>query len=83
MNKKSVNWWNIITKLSRDKSTWDHLEPAEIVELLQRVTEAKEKIKGFDQYILIHINPALQKLQYLRDHRHINYIQNLNPIYKN
>ena len=40
VSKKSVNWWNIINKISHDKSTWDYLEPAEIVEILQRVTEA-------------------------------------------
>ena len=67
VSKKPVNWWNIITKISRDKSTWDYLEPAEIVEILQRVTEAKEKIAGVDQYIRIHLSPALQKLQFLTD----------------
>lgn len=67
VNKKSVNWWNTIDKISRDKSTWDYLEPAEIVEILQRVTEAKEKIAGLDQYIRIHLDPALQKLQFLTD----------------
>ena len=82
MSKKSVNWWNIITKLSHDKSAWDHLEPAEVVEILQRVTEAKEKIKGFDQYIRIHLSPALQKLQYLRDYGHITYVQSIST-YKN
>jgi hypothetical protein len=82
LSKKSVNWWNIITKLSQDTSTWDYLEPAEIVEILQRVTEAKEKIRGLDQYIRIHLSPALQKLQYLVDHRHISEIQNLNLVYK-
>ena len=82
LNNKSVNLWNIITKLSHDKSTWDHLEPAEIVEILQRVAEAKEKIKGLDQYIRINLSPALQKLQYLLDHGYINDIRNLNLVYK-
>lgn len=67
VSKKSVNWWNIINKISHDKSTWDYLEPAEIVEILQRVTEAKEKIVGLDRYIRIHLGPALQKLQFLTD----------------
>jgi hypothetical protein len=67
VSKKPVNWWNIITKISHDKSTWDYLEPAEIVEILQRVTEAKERIAGLDQYIRIYLSPALQKLQYLMD----------------
>lgn len=83
LSKKSVNWWNIITKLSHDKSTWDHLEPAEIIEILQRLAEAKEKIIGLDQYIRIHLSPALQKLQSLLDHRHIIEIQNLNLVYLN
>ncbi len=74
MTKKSVNWWNIITKISRDKSTWDYLEPAEIVEILQRVTEAREKITGLDQYISIYLNPALQKLQSLIDPWYIHNI---------
>ncbi len=79
MTKKSVNWWNIITKISRDNSTWDHLEPAEIVEILQRVTEAREKITGLDQYIRIYISPALQKLQSLMDPWHFHNI----PLNKN
>ena len=74
MTKRSVNWWNIITKISRDKSTWDHLEPAEIVEILQRVTEAKEKIAGLDQYIRIYLSPALYKLQSLMDPWHVHNI---------
>ena len=65
MNKKAINWWNLIKQISIDKSTWDYLEPAEIVEVLQRITEAKEKITGLDRYIHIHLSPALQKLQYL------------------
>lgn len=75
MGNKSVNWWNIITKISRDKSTWDYLEPAEIVEIIQRVIEAKEKITGLDQYIRIYMSPALQKLQSLMDPWHIHNIQ--------
>ena len=76
MSEKSVNWWNIVTKISRDKSTWDYLEPAEIVEILQRVIEAKEKIIGFDQYIRIYLSPALQKLQSLIDPLYIYSFQN-------
>jgi len=30
-----VNWWNIIAKLRYDKSYWHHLEPAEIMEIVQ------------------------------------------------
>ena len=79
--KKPVNWWNIITKISRDKSTWDYLEPAEIVEILQRVTEAKETITGLDQYIRIHLSPALYKLQILTDPWHVhNIYSNTNHI---
>jgi len=76
LSEKSVNWWNIVTKISRDKSTWDYLEPAEIVEILQRVIEAKEKIIGFDQYIRIYLSPALQKLQSLIDPLYIYSFQN-------
>ena len=71
LSKKTVNWWNIITKISCDKSTWDYLEPAEIVELLQRVIEAKETIVGSDQYIHIYLSPALRKLQSLMDPSYI------------
>jgi len=63
--KENVNWWNIITKIDQDNSTWDHLEPAEIVELVQRIIEAKEKIKGLDNYIGIKLSPALHKLKLL------------------
>ena len=76
MSEKSVNWWNIVTKISRDKSTWDYLEPAEIVEILQRVIEAKEKIAGLDQYIRIYLSPALQKLQSVIDPLYIYSFQN-------
>jgi len=76
LSEKSVNWWNIITKISRDKSTWDYLEPAEIVEILQRVIEAKEKIAGLDQYIRIYLSPALQKLQSVIDPLYIYSFQN-------
>lgn len=75
VSKKPVNWWNIVTKISHDKSTWDYLEPAEIVEILQRVIEAKEKIVGLDQYIRIHLSPALQKLQFLTDPWYTRSIQ--------
>ena len=60
--KKNVNWWNIITRIDHDNTTWDHLEPAEIIELVQRITEAKEKIKGLDKHIGLKLSPALHKL---------------------
>ncbi len=66
--KKPVNWWKIITQLSIDKTKWDYLEPAEIVEILQRVTEAKEKIIGLEKYLHIDLSPALQKLGLLISH---------------
>lgn len=62
---RPINWWNIITRLSRDKSTWDYLEPAEIVEILQRIIEAKDKITGLEKYVKIYLSPALQKLSAL------------------
>lgn len=60
--KKNVNWWNIITRIDHDNSTWDHLEPAEVMELVQRIAEAKDKIKGLDKYIGLKLSPALHKL---------------------
>ncbi|MBI5681323.1 MAG: hypothetical protein HZC47_10545 [Methanobacterium sp.] len=70
LSENPVNWWHIVNKISYDKSTWDYLEPAEIVEILQRVTEAKEKIKGLDQYVRIHLSPAFNKLQVLMGPEH-------------
>jgi len=64
MKNNVINWWNIITKLRYDKSVWDYLEPAEIIEIVQRVKEAKEKITGFEKYIHIDLRPALQKLNF-------------------
>ncbi len=61
--KESINWWNIINKIDHDSSTWDYLEPAEIIELLERIIEAKEKIKGLDNYISLKLSPPLQKLK--------------------
>ena len=75
MNNKSVNWWKLITQLSIDKSKWDYLEPAEIVEILQRVTEAKEKIVGLEKYVHIDLSPAFQKLGALMNHLYINDFQ--------
>lgn len=60
--KRAINWWNIINKIARDKSTWDQLEPAEIIELVQRIAEAKKKIKDFDKHIIIQLSPALKRL---------------------
>jgi hypothetical protein len=62
MTKSSVNWWNIIAKLRYDKSIWDYLEPAEIMEIVQRVKEAKERIAGLEKYIHIDLRPAVYKL---------------------
>ncbi len=64
MKNTVVNWWNIITKLKYDNSLWDYLEPAEMMEIVQRLKEAKEKIIGLDKYINIDIGPALQKLNF-------------------
>jgi hypothetical protein len=81
MNKRAVNWWKLITQLSTDKTKWDYLEPAEIVEILQRIAEAKEKIIGLEKYLHIDLSPAFQKLGTLMNHLHINDFQeNLNPI---
>jgi hypothetical protein len=81
MNKRAVNWWNLITQLSIDKTKWDYLEPAEIVEILQRIAEAKEKIIGLEKYLHIDLSPALQKLHLVMNHLQINDFQkNLNPI---
>ncbi len=64
MKNTVVNWWNIIVKLRYDNSLWDYLEPAEMMEIVQRMKEAKEMIKGLDKYINIDIRPALQKLNF-------------------
>ena len=74
---KSVNCWDIINKLSRDKSLWDYLEPAEIIEIVQRINEAKEKIKGFEKYIHVDLTPALLKLPSLMGHLHLNSVHSL------
>lgn len=78
MINRSVNWWSLITQLSIDKTKWDYLEPAEIVEILQRIIEAKEKIIGLEIYLHIDLSPAFQKLQSLMSHLHINDFKNLN-----
>ncbi|WP_414469109.1 hypothetical protein [Methanobacterium sp. ACI-7] len=59
---KNINWWNIIAKLRYDKSYWHYLEPAEIMEIVQRIKEAKEKIIGLEKYIHVDLRPALTKL---------------------
>ena len=64
MKKTVVNWWNIIMKLRYDNSLWDYLEPAEIMEIVQRIKEAKEIITGLDKYVNIDIRPAIQKLKF-------------------
>ena len=73
-----VNWWSIIAKLRYDKSYWHHLEPAEIMEIVQRIKEGKEKIWGLDKFIQIELRPALRKLNRMRNHLHIMYIPDLN-----
>lgn len=67
-----VNWWDIIAKLRYDKSYWHHLEPAEIMEIVQRIKEGKEKIWGLDKFIRIELRPALRKLN--RRRNYVNYI---------
>lgn len=64
MKNTVVNWWNIIVKLKNDSSLWDYLEPAEIMELVQRMKEAKDMIAGLEKYINIDLRPALQKLNF-------------------
>lgn len=64
MKNTVVNWWNIIVKLRSDNSLWDYLEPAEMMEIVQRIKEAKEKIAGLEKYINIDIGPALKKLNF-------------------
>ena len=64
MKNTVVNWWKIIVKLRSDNSLWDYLEPAEIMEIVQMIKEAKEKIAGLEKYINIDLRPALQKLNF-------------------
>ncbi len=71
--KSSVNWWDIIAKLRYDKSYWHHLEPAEIMEIVQRIKEGKEKIYGLDEFIQSELRPALRKLNRMR-----NYLNKIN-----
>jgi hypothetical protein len=72
MKKNTVNWWNIIAKLRYDKSLWDYLEPAEITEIIQRIREAKQKIKGLERVMHIDLKPALRKMNSLRSHLHFS-----------
>ncbi len=60
--KRSVNCWDMINKINMDKSLWDYLEPAEIMEIVQRANEARERIKGLEKYFHIDLTPAFQKL---------------------
>ena len=64
MKNTVVNWWNVIVKLRYDNSLWDYLEPAEIMEVVQRIKEAKEKIVGLEKYINIDLRRALQILNF-------------------
>lgn len=73
-----VNWWDIIAKLRYDKSYWHHLEPAEIMEIVQKIKEGKEEIWGLDKFIQIELKPALRKLNQMRNHLHMIHIHNLN-----
>lgn len=76
--KNVVNWWDIIAKLRYDKSYWHHLEPAEIMEIVQKIKEGKEKIWGWENFIRIDLLPALRKLNRMRNHLHIIHVHNLN-----
>ena len=73
-----VNWWDIIAKLRYDKSYWHHLEPAEIMEIVQKIKEGKEKIWGLDKFIQIELKPALRKLNRRKNHLRIMHIHDLN-----
>ena len=73
-----VNWWSIIARLMHDKSYWHHLEPAEIMEIVQKIKEGKEKIWGLDNVIQIELRPALHKLKHMRSHLHIIHFHDLN-----
>ena len=75
MKNNVINWWNIIAKLRYDKSVWDYLEPAEIMEIVQRVKEAKEKIAGLEKYVRIDLRPALQKLNLLKNKLQIRWLK--------
>jgi len=72
MKKGAVNWWNIIARLRYDKSLWEYLEPAEIIEIVQRVREAKQKIIGLERAMHIDLKPAFRKMNYLRVHLHFS-----------
>lgn len=74
----AVNWWDIIVKLRHDKSYWHHLEPAEIMEIMQQIKEGKEKIHGFQKFIRIDLRLPLRKLNRMRNHLHIIHVHNVN-----
>lgn len=75
---KNVNLWDIIAKLRYDKSYWHHLEPAEIMEIVQRMKEGKEKIYGLEKWLRIDLRPAFRKLNRVKSHLHIIHIYNSN-----
>lgn len=75
---KKVDCWDIIAKLRYDKSYWHHLEPAEIIEIVQRIKEGKEKIWGLDKFIQLELKPALRKLKYIRYRSYMIHFQYLN-----
>ncbi len=74
----TVNWWNIITKLKYDKSYWHHLEPAEIMEVVQRIKEGRKKILGLEKVVKIDLRPALGKLNRLKTNFHLYHFYKLN-----
>ncbi|MGZ7048306.1 MAG: hypothetical protein ACXVHP_08465, partial [Methanobacterium sp.] len=69
--------WYIISKLRCDRSYWHHLEPAEIMEIVQRIKEGKEKIWGWDKYIRLDLRLPLRKLNFMRSHLHIMGMYNV------
>jgi hypothetical protein len=76
--KDTVNWWNIIAKLKHDKSYWHHLEPAEIMEIVQRIKEGRKKICGLETVVKIDLRPAWGKLNRVRSHLHLIHSPHLN-----
>ena len=78
---RSVNIWDIINKLSKDNSLWDYLEPAEIMEIVQRIYEAKEWIKGLEKHIHIDLNRALKKLGSMAVQLHLSSFHTVNHVH--
>jgi len=80
---RSVNIWHIINKLSNDNSVWDYLEPAEIMEIVQRINEAKDQIKGLEKHIHIDLNLAFKKLESVVDYLHLSSFHIVNHMHIN